>query len=743
MNNSRIFFILAGLFLSIATSSWAQNKNEMTKSLNITLSTLNTLEHQINKQNNSYRTLKQIKSQLEQIATNATTCITEANGQNKKIDKILGYISPGPSTSINEYNAFLIQERAANKQKLADCSFISYRSDEMSLHIKLKIFTLASTTSWTRTSSIWALIQKTPFTPAAFNTNALYEASGLSHFSKTQYIEIVFFAVFDLLMACFVFFFIARQTVLQSETLKGLTIFKHSMFMIIVTFCALLSLYFTFRAIAPIPGIVLLNAIFLCYLLGIAVLKYFLLWLKERLSLTRCTSAALFRRTLVLFTVILIGSAGYTLLRGMNVSEEAIALLNVIITTATLLSVFWLSWVLFPFEPIKSKSSLTVHLLMKSIIASLYFIVIALFLAGYHNQALMIIPKLMGSACILSIAFQLIRLVARLQNDFYMNKKPFAKALHRKLGFKDGEISPELAVIRSLIYFTICMFSSMFLLVLWGTPEMYIDQIRNTLHDGIVVFDATIVPVRIGRALFLFFLITLIGRFLSAYIMRKDAFKKEKHVQLTISTLVRYVTFIIATVLCLYIAGISFKGVAIVIGALLVGVGFGLQKIVGDFIAGLVLLSNNVVRPGDYVQIGTVEGVVKKIRLLATEIQTPYPNTVLLPNSSLMNTSVVNYTYQGKLLHIRLKIVIENVLDIERAKELAFEATTKNPGIVNNEHSRPSIQIEIYEALGHMSAHLILIAAIPATSNRDVVLSELSSEILAVFKQKSLPVQVP
>jgi small-conductance mechanosensitive channel len=198
----------------------------------------------------------------------------------------------------------------------------------------------------------------------------------------------------------------------------------------------------------------------------------------------------------------------------------------------------------------------------------------------------------------------------------------------------------------------------------------------------------------------------------------------------------------VGTVLSLYIAGISFAGVAIAVGALLVGVGFGLQNIVSDFVAGLVLLTNSVVRLGDYILIGDVEGVVKKIRLLSTEIRTSYPSTVLVPNSSLMNTHLVNYTDQGKVLYIKLQIVIESIADVEIAKEIVLQVATKNTDVINNEQNKPSVLIEVYESYGKIAVHLVLNAAISSTGNRALILSELSSAVLNAFKQRCLQVQV-
>ncbi len=738
MNRVRIYFLLMmGLFSTLTAVASTLNAATENSNRNINLSQLNDLESQITKQKNSYLTLIRIQGQLDKMNKNATTCVADANEQIQKIDKILGYLSTGLNSTINQHNAFLVQEKAMNKQKLAECSFVSYRSEEIISLIKSKILTLELPISWTKSSSVWELIHNTPFITPVFSASALYQATGLVTFSKTQYIEITLFVVFDLLMACLVFFFIARQKTFISETMKGLTILKHALSMTIILFGALLSLYFIFHAIAPTPGIVLLNAVFLCYLLGIAVLKYLFLWLKESYTLTLLISTVLFRRTVVLCTVILLGSAAFILMRGMHVSEQNIALLKVLTTTAIMLSFFWLSWVLFSFNRIKNKYSFAVQRTMKLILAGLYILVTALFLAGYHSQALMIIPKLVITACMMILAFKLIRTVIRLQHAFDTNESPLAKKIHDKLGFKDNEISPELVVIRSLVFFVISMLTIMAFLQIWGTPDIYLDRIHSFMFQGITVFDITIIPVRIGRAFAMFFIIMLVGRFLSTYVMKSDAFNKEKHVQLTISTLVRYASFIIATVLALYVAGISFAGVAIAIGALMVGVGFGLQQIVSNFVAGLILLTNNVVRPGDFVLVDGTEGTVMKIRLLATEVRTT-GSVVLVPNSSLIVKSVTNYTYEGQVYYATLQILIEQMSDLKLAEKIILDVAAKNPRVINDEQNQPCTGIKLFDARATMGVYLSMYFPIATASEQYGISTELIRAILDEFEAQSV-----
>ncbi len=164
MNRVRLcIFLMMGLLSTHTAVASTQSGTTENSNLNVSLSKLTDLEHQITTQNNAYPTLKDMQNQLEFMNKKSMDCIKKANEQIEKIDEILGYLSTGVNTTINEYNTFLIQEKNISKQKLAECSFVSYRSEEIILLIQSKISTLELPTNWVRSHSIRELIQNTSF----------------------------------------------------------------------------------------------------------------------------------------------------------------------------------------------------------------------------------------------------------------------------------------------------------------------------------------------------------------------------------------------------------------------------------------------------------------------------------------------------------------------------------------------------------------------------------------------------
>src|SRR5690606_7483740 len=114
--------------------------------------------------------------------------------------------------------------------------------------------------------------------------------------------------------------------------------------------------------------------------------------------------------------------------------------------------------------------------------------------------------------------------------------------------------------------------------------------------------------------------------------------------QVSASTLFGYAGGIVAVALAMSAAGIGLERIAWVASALSVGIGFGLQAVVQNFVSGLILLAGRPVKVGDWVSLGGVEGDIRRINVRATEIQMGDRSTVIVPNSEFITKVVRNVT---------------------------------------------------------------------------------------------------
>jgi potassium-dependent mechanosensitive channel len=152
----------------------------------------------------------------------------------------------------------------------------------------------------------------------------------------------------------------------------------------------------------------------------------------------------------------------------------------------------------------------------------------------------------------------------------------------------------------------------------------------------------------------------------------------------SIKTVVGYVGACLAGVIGLSAAGINLSNLALVAGALSVGIGFGLQNIVSNFVSGLILLVERPFKVGDWVLTGTTEGFVRRINVRATEIETFQRQTIIVPNSELINAAVGNWTHRNTLGRVDVPIGVSYDSDPQRVMDVLKEVALSQEGVLRN-----------------------------------------------------------
>ena len=159
----------------------------------------------------------------------------------------------------------------------------------------------------------------------------------------------------------------------------------------------------------------------------------------------------------------------------------------------------------------------------------------------------------------------------------------------------------------------------------------------------------------------------------------------------SVSTGVGYLGVIIAIVCAFSATGLGFKQFALVASALSVGIGFGLQQIVQNFVSGIILLVERPVKVGDWVNVGGIEGDIRRIRVRATEIGTFDRSTVIVPNSDLITKAVQNKTLGEPRSRIQLQVPIAKREDAAKARDLLLQVAKDHPRILGNPTPRAYI----------------------------------------------------
>ena len=150
----------------------------------------------------------------------------------------------------------------------------------------------------------------------------------------------------------------------------------------------------------------------------------------------------------------------------------------------------------------------------------------------------------------------------------------------------------------------------------------------------------------------------------------------------SIGASVGYAGFILAVSIAMGHLGLGFEKLAIVAGALSVGIGFGLQSIVNNFVSGLILLWERAIRVGDWVVLGDEQGYVKRINVRSTEIETFDRATMIVPNSNLVTGVVKNWLRGDKVGRVKILLSPHSGVDPEQIRDIMLAAARAQDGVL-------------------------------------------------------------
>ncbi len=147
--------------------------------------------------------------------------------------------------------------------------------------------------------------------------------------------------------------------------------------------------------------------------------------------------------------------------------------------------------------------------------------------------------------------------------------------------------------------------------------------------------------------------------------------------------IVRYVVWILGTIIGLNYIGVDLTSVALLGGAIGIGIGFGLQNIFSNFVSGVIILLERTLKVGDFVDLQSgVRGHVREISLRYTRITTNDEVDIIVPNSEFINGRVTNWTYENRIRRVRIPFGVAYGSDKERVKAAALRAAKRVEGTV-------------------------------------------------------------
>lgn len=269
------------------------------------------------------------------------------------------------------------------------------------------------------------------------------------------------------------------------------------------------------------------------------------------------------------------------------------------------------------------------------------------------------------------------------------------------------------------------------------------DTIKNWFHAAFFGFDVGNVRLSLSQILIgvgIFIGLTALVRLFQGWLDERVlvAPRVEEGLANSIKTGIGYVGAAIASLAAISYAGFDFTNLAIVAGALSVGIGFGLQNIVNNFISGIILLIERPVQVGDWIIAGDAEGYVRRISVRSTEIETFDRASVIVPNSELISGRVTNWTHRSKLGRIVVPIGVSYDAEPEQVEKILLD--------VAREHDRvlawPQPMVA-FDGFGASSLDFSLRVFIADVNYMLSVRTELSLAILQSFRREGVEIPFP
>jgi len=203
----------------------------------------------------------------------------------------------------------------------------------------------------------------------------------------------------------------------------------------------------------------------------------------------------------------------------------------------------------------------------------------------------------------------------------------------------------------------------------------------------------------------------------------------------SIRTGVGYVGILIAALAAVSYAGFNLSSLAIVAGAFSIGIGFGLQNLVNNFVSGLILLAERPIRVGDLVVVGGEEGYVRKISVRSTEIETFDRAHVLIPNSSFVSDKVKNWTLRNSVRRVTISIGTAYGCNPRQVRDVLLKVARSNPDILR----APEPVVDLKE-FGASSLNFVLYVFIDDISKTVRVRTDLSMAIFDAFADAGIEI---
>ncbi|MFH1217002.1 MAG: mechanosensitive ion channel domain-containing protein [Pseudomonadota bacterium] len=380
---------------------------------------------------------------------------------------------------------------------------------------------------------------------------------------------------------------------------------------------------------------------------------------------------------------------------------------------------------------------------IRSILTIVLLTAIITELLGFHNISLHVIKGFTKTIALATLFFCVRYVVNSVFTSLSYGKAGWPQKVREQVGLSAKEVGPSFIWMNFLINFLLLLALFVTVLNIWLQSWTVGTQSAEFIMQGFTIGETHIVPLRIAIGLLLFALFWTLSKWVKTRL--KKSISQDQHVSKSardaIVTLSGYLGIIIAVLIGLAMAGVNFTSLAVIAGALSVGIGFGLQNIVSNFISGLILLFEQPIRRGDWIVVGNTEGYVKRISVRSTVITTFDKAEVIVPNSEFISTQVTNWMFSDRNGRLRVPVGVAYGSDTELVKKILEDIAFAHPAVITD-GSTPK-PAALFMNFGDSSLNFELRLFLTEVDSRFKTLSDINFSIDAAFRKNNIQIPFP